>query len=99
MTDGWTILELGIGLLVVLITLWDAFETVILPRTISRRIRLTRLIGRTSWLPWAALAHLPIKRGLRESLLGLYGPLLLILLLVVWAFGLIMGFGLIQEGL
>lgn len=92
-------LELIAGALLVLTTLWDAFETVVLPRTVQRRFRLTRLIVRASWLPWSTLARLPVGSSRRDWLLALYGPLLLFLLLAVWAAGLVFGFGLILYGL
>jgi hypothetical protein len=94
-----SVLEVIAGLLVVCVTLWDAFETVVLPRTVQRRFRLTRLIVRASWLPWSTLARLPIASTRRDSLLAFYGPLLLFLLLAVWAAGLVFGFGLILYGL
>jgi hypothetical protein len=36
--------------------LWDAFETVVLPRTVSRRLRLARLYFRATWVPWRQMA-------------------------------------------
>jgi hypothetical protein len=36
------------------VVLWDAFETIILPRRVSGRIRLTWLFYRFSWGPWRA---------------------------------------------
>jgi len=32
-----------IGVLLIAIGLWDVFETIVLPRRVTRRIRLTRL--------------------------------------------------------
>ena len=31
------------GILLILVILWDAFETVVFPRRVARRIRLVRL--------------------------------------------------------
>src|SRR6266545_2211975 len=91
--------EFVAGLAIVLATLWDAFETVVLPRTVQRSVRLSRLIFRVSWLRWASLARLPIAGSRRESILAVYGPLLLFLFLVVWALCLILGFGLMLHAL
>lgn len=91
--------ELFVGLGVAVLTLWDAFETVVLPRTVQRRFRLTRLISRTGWLSWVALTSLPVGRSRRESVLAFYGPLLLIFLLLTWAVFLICGFGVAFYGL
>lgn len=79
------------------VVLWDAFETVILPRRVSGRIRLTRLFYRSSWRPWRAGAGL-LKGRRRESFLSFYGPLSLILLLALWAAGIVLSFGLLQWG-
>ena len=46
---------LGIALL--LIVLWDAFETIVLPRRVTRKLRLTRLFYRSTWRPWRAPAR------------------------------------------
>jgi Ion channel len=86
---------LGAG--VIALVLWDAFETIILPRRVTRRFRLTRLFYRNTWIPWSKAARL-LSGSRRESYLGFYGPLSLLFLLAVWAAGLIVGFGLVHSG-
>src|SRR5207237_1320914 len=66
--------------------LWDAFETIILPRRVSGRIRLTRLFYRATWIPWRAAARALSGRK-RDVFLSIFGPLSLILLLALWAVG------------
>jgi hypothetical protein len=78
--------------------LWDAFETVILPRRVRRRLRITSAVYQLTWTPWSAVARHMKASNRRESLLSLYGPLALIFLLVVWALGLIVGFALLELG-
>ncbi len=87
-----------LGAAAIVIVLWDAFETIILPRRVTRRFRLTRAFYKCTWIPWAGAAdHLfPGKR--RETYLALYGPLSLLFLLGVWAAGLILGFALLHYG-
>jgi hypothetical protein len=71
----------------------DAFQTIILPRRPAGRFRITRIFYLATWTPLSAIApHIPNKR-IREQLYSIYGPLSLILLLVLWAFLLIVGFG------
>ncbi|MFI5271685.1 MAG: potassium channel family protein [Ktedonobacterales bacterium] len=83
--------------------LWDAFETIILPRRVRRRLRLTRVFYQLTWLPWSVFARRVGKKshheGRRETILSFYGPLALLGLLVVWAIGLMFGFGLLQWAL
>jgi hypothetical protein len=86
-----------IGALIVFLVLWDAFETIVFPRRVTHRARLTRLFYRITWISWRALAH-RFPDELRESLLGIYGPLSLIMLLSFWALMLVLGFGLMHWG-
>lgn len=83
------------GAALVLVILWDAFETILVPRRIGRRIRLTRHFYLFTWRVWRAVALRVRKPSRRESLLGFYGPLSLIVLLFCWAAGLILGFALL----
>jgi hypothetical protein len=80
------------------IVLWDAFEAIILPRRVTRKFRLTRLFFRSTWAVWKFVVNLVPARKPREALLGFYGPLSLLLLIGVWAIGLVFGFGLMQYG-
>ena len=85
-------LSLVFGLALGAIILWDAFETVVLPRTVSRRLRLARLYFRGTWKPFAHIAAMVRSPNRRERFLAVYGPLSLIGLITVWAFGLILAF-------
>jgi hypothetical protein len=88
----------AVGLVLIFIVMWDAFEAIILPRRVTRRFRLTRLFFKTSWTLWKVAASLIPSRKARETLFGFYGPISLLLLVVVWAVGLVLGFGLLQYG-
>ncbi|MGA2755248.1 MAG: potassium channel family protein [Terracidiphilus sp.] len=88
-------LALVAGILCISIVLFDAFQTIILPRRATGRFRLTRLFYIVTWFPWRFFARrLPNPRR-RETVLSYYGPLSLIFLLVVWAAGMVLGFALI----
>jgi hypothetical protein len=80
------------GFLIILVILWDAFETIVLPRRVTRRFRLTSLFYRSIGVPWHFLAKLSKKTKRRESFLGLFGPLSVLMLLALWAVGLIFGY-------
>jgi Ion channel len=84
-----------VGLLSIGVILWDAFETVILPRRVTRRIRLTSLFYSSIWLPWSCIVSLISTKKRSDKYLGLFGPLSLLILLGLWAFGLILGYALI----
>ncbi len=93
------ILAAILGLLIILSVLLDAFETIVLPRRVQRTFRLTSWFYRNTWVPWVKIARHIRATNWRESFLGYFGPLSLILLLVFWAIGLIFGFALMQFGL
>jgi len=76
----------------ILIVLWDAFETIILPRRVTRKFRLTSTFYRFTWRPWSAIARRVHRPRRRETLLGYYGPISTVLLLTVWAAGMIFSF-------
>jgi len=79
--------------LLICIILMDAFEAVILPRRVTRHVRLTRLMYMVTWPAWSFLPRRMKPSPLRENFLGWYGPLAMLLLLMIWAAGLIAAFG------
>ncbi len=83
------------GAILLATVLWDAFETIILPRRVSGRIRLTKFFYRATWHPWRAIASLLPGRA-ADAFLSFYGPLSLLLLLALWAVGSVLAFGLLQ---
>lgn len=88
-----------VGIVLVLGVLWEAFETVVLPRRVTRRLRLTRLFYRCTWIPWSAVARSIMHSKRREAVLSVFGPLSLVMLLAVWATGLIVGFAMVHMGM
>jgi hypothetical protein len=88
-----------LGGVLICVVLWDAFETIVLPRRVTRRIRLTRLVVANGWTAWSALLRRIKARRQRETYLSVFGPLVVIVLLMIWAAGLIAGFGMLQWGI
>jgi hypothetical protein len=88
-----------LGIILILIVLVDAFETIILPRRVTRRFRLARGFYRITWIPWVKIAAYFHPETFRQIFLGIYGPLSVIVLLVFWAIGLIIGFALFNFGM
>jgi Ion channel len=88
-----------IGALLIFLVLLDAFETIVLPRRVVRRLRLTVLVIRPLWLLWRRPAWRAHGGDWRETYLSFFGPLALLLLIVLWAAGLIVGFALLLWGL
>jgi Ion channel len=88
-----------VSVLIILAILLDAFETVVLPRRVTRKVRLARAFYRVTWIPFAAIARRIKSNRRREGYLGFFGPLSLIMLLIVWAVGLVAGFGVLHWSL
>jgi hypothetical protein len=83
----------------ILATLTDGFETILLPRRINRRFRYSRLYYRGAWCLWRrAASALPAGRY-RETTLGVFGPLSMLGLFVSWITGLVLAFGLLHWSL
>jgi hypothetical protein len=83
------------SVLLIATVLWDAFETIVLPRTVSRRLRLARVYFRGTWSVWRRAATWVGERR-RERFLAIFGPLSLLGLIAVWALGLVIGFAGVQ---
>ena len=93
------IVALVFGIIIVWVVLLDAFETVVLPRRVTRHFKLTAWFYRQTWIPWRKIAGRIPTASIRQNFLGYFGPLSLILLLGFWASGLIFGFALVQYGI
>ena len=88
-----------LGTVLVLATLIAAFEVVLLPRPVRRRIRLNRYFFKCTWALWASCADLwPVGRR-REDFIGVYGPLSMVMLFAFWGTCPIVGFGLMHSAL
>ena len=88
-----------LGLLCCLSVVLDAFQTIILPRRPTGRLRITRLFYLATWLPWSTFAERVQNRKVRDQVYSIYGPVSLLLLLVVWAVLLLAGFALLYMAL
>ena len=93
------IIALLFGLTFCLGVVLDAFQTIILPRRPTKRFRITRLFYILTWRPWVWFAELSKTSKVREQNYSVYGPVSLLLLLVLWATLLVVGFGLIYFGI
>jgi Ion channel len=86
------------GVAILIIVIWDAFEVIVLPRRVTRRFRLSRFFYRNLWSLWKSLASLIPSKKARESAFGIFGPISLLILVAVWAVGLVWSFALMQYG-
>ena len=85
-----------LSVVLIVLILQDAFETIVLPRRVSRRLRLTRIFYLVMWRLWSSVGRKIHAANRREYYLGYFGPLSLILLLIIWAMILVFGFSMFQ---
>ena len=98
MPVGGFAVVLGIALIVAV--LWDALESIVLPRTVARRIGLSTLFIELIWAGYQFVGKaISPKSQWRERLLGAIGPLSLLILIGFWAWLLILGFSLMSWGM
>jgi hypothetical protein len=90
------------GVFLVVIILFDVFLTVVVPRRapqLGRLLRLSRYVVAKLWMVWRWLGLRMDTAERRESFLGAFGALSIILLLASWVAGLVLGYGLILDAL
>jgi len=85
-----------LGLLLMFAVLWETFESIILPRRVTRRFRLTRLFYQVSWAVWLAVNRWLPSKKVRETHLSYFGPLSLLMLFASWAFALVVAFAMLH---
>jgi len=91
---SWVAATLAVILLI--IVLQDAFEVMLLPRRVYRRVRLTRFYFTAAWTTWCGVARCLPTGAKREHFLSLFGAFSMVVLFVLWASSLIAGFGLLE---
>jgi hypothetical protein len=86
------------GVFLFCIMAWDAFESIILPRRVTRKFRIARIYYIFTWRTWRLYARVIPHRKTREAFLGFFGPISLLFLIAIWAIGLVVAFGMMQYG-
>ncbi len=86
---------LALGVALIALTLNDVFQSVIVPRAVGRHFRFSFILWDAAWKAWPVLAwriH-PRNDDAREDFLAFFAPLLLVLMLVLWAVVMLLGYG------
>jgi hypothetical protein len=99
MNPHGSVVAIIFGLIILWVVFLDAFETVVLPRRVTRHFKLTAWFYRRTWIPWQKIARRIKTPSRQQAFLGYFGPLSLIMLLAFWASMLIFGFALVQFGI
>jgi hypothetical protein len=84
---------LGGGLVALMLT--EIFVAFLLPRRVKRDPALVRTVFTYGWLPWRATARrMPAQAA--DTMLGIYGPLGLLMNLVLWVATMMLGYACLQ---
>jgi len=59
------------GVVIICVVLLDAFETVVLPRRVTRHFKLTAWFYRSTWIPWRNIAGRIRDAGAAAKLSGI----------------------------
>ena len=87
------------GIALIILVAQDAFETIVLPRRVTRRIRLAKLFYRMTLLGGNSIGLMIRSSTRRNSFRAYLAPLSLLGLLLFWAALFIVGYGLLLWGL
>lgn len=80
-----------VGVVLIGLMLAEFFVAFLLPRRVKRDPRIAQGIYRAVWRPWRWVAG-RLSPVSRDTMLGFFGPFALLLELVVWSAGLMVGF-------
>jgi len=87
------------GGILLLVTFYDLFQTVVLPRPAVRKFQLARTVVRPMWRAWRWVALRSTRVDRSESRMAAFAPIALIVLFLIWAMALVLGYGLLLYGL
>lgn len=92
------VVEFLVGLLVVVLVAFDVFQSVVLPRPTPVTFRLSAGLVWGLYSACRSIA-LRVSAARRELLLGTFAPLSVVVLLLCWMAGLIVGYGLMLHSM
>jgi len=94
---GW--LEVLAGVVLVLAALYDMFQSVVLPRPAINKFVLVRRLFRSLWTVWRWVGTRSSRVARRERWLAAFGPIGVLIMFGTWGTALVLGYGLIIDGL
>ena len=83
----------ALGLFLIWSTLRDVFQSVIVPRAVNQRLRISFFLSRALWKLWPAIGLRIKDSDKREDFFGTYAPFAMVVLLATWVIVLIAGYG------
>jgi ion channel len=93
---GW--LEFLVGLALILVVFYDLFQSVVLPRPAINKLATVRFLIRRLWAGWKLVGDRISSIPRREKWLATFGPISVLSVFGLWALALILGYGLMIDG-
>jgi hypothetical protein len=84
-----------VGAVLVVSSLADLFQSVVVPRSVGWRYRPSAVLSRNGWRIWRGAAMRIGDQERREDTLAVFAPTLLVALLGYWVFSQVVGYGLL----
>jgi hypothetical protein len=91
--------EIFVGLALILIIFYDLFQSVVLPRPAINKLATVRYLLRGLWWGWKWVGDRMSSIPRRERWLATYGPISVLSFFIAWGAGLVLGYGLVIDGL
>ena len=92
------VLVMVAGIIVLALTEYDIFQSIVLPRPSVRKIQLARPLVRSLWVVWRWVAQRSSRVDKSEGRMAVFAPLALILLVLIWAAALVFGYAMVLYG-
>jgi hypothetical protein len=87
------------GAVLVAITFYDLFQSVVLPRPAVGKLRIGTTVVRWGWGLWRWFGTRYSSVPRREAVLSVFAPAMAVGLLAMWAIGMVAGYGLVLWGI
>src|SRR3989475_10108466 len=92
------VVTMVLGLALLAVTLYDLFQSVVLPRPAVNKVQLARIVIRPLWIAWRWIGLRSSRLDRNEARLAAFGPISLLLVFGILAFALVLAYGLMIYG-
>jgi hypothetical protein len=96
---AWQWAEAILGLTILAVAFYDLFQSVVLPRPSVGKFRFSPYIFRPLWLAWREFGARFRRVDARENWLATFGPIALIVLLMLWGLAITLGYGVLIHAM
>src|ERR1700736_3716888 len=86
------------GLALLLVVFYDIFQSVVLPRPSINKLATVRYLLRGIWWLWRWVGNRMSSIPTRERFLATYGPIGVFAIFTFWGLALVLGYGMIIDG-